>query len=237
MKMINNYLQNSMKNFLFLGEAGSGKSEIAINLARELSRNSQTGQTVHFFDLDMTKPLFRSRDLSGSLEAMGIVLHYEEQFMDAPTLVGGVRRLLKDPAAYVVMDVGGDYIGARSIGGFAEALKTTGSIAFYVVNAYRPWSDGIEHIDQVLGEILAVSHLTMEQIHIISNPNHGIATNAEEVIAGHLKTEALITPYQKVEFLCVKEALYEQVKQSAQAAIVVPITLYLTYPWLDAAPV
>ena len=71
------------------------------------------GKPVHFFDLDMTKPLFRSRDRREALEALGVEVHYEAQFMDAPTLTGGVRQRLNDPHCCAVLDVGGDYIGAR----------------------------------------------------------------------------------------------------------------------------
>ena len=102
------------KNFVFVGEAGSGKSEIAINFARRMT--ALTDKQVHFFDLDMTKPLFRSRDAAASLEESGVIVHFMEQFMDAPTLVGGVNPLLRDENAVVIMDVGGDHIGARSIG-------------------------------------------------------------------------------------------------------------------------
>ena len=34
--------------------------------------------------------LFRSRDAGKELERAGVTVHYQEQFMDAPTLVGGV---------------------------------------------------------------------------------------------------------------------------------------------------
>lgn len=79
------------KNFVLLGEAGSGKSEIALNLAAHLAQCQPL--PVHFFDLDMTKPLFRSRDLAEEMEALGVHFHFEKQFMDAPTQVGGVNRL------------------------------------------------------------------------------------------------------------------------------------------------
>ena len=80
------------KNFVLLGEAGSGKSEIALNLAAHLAQCQPL--PVHFFDLDMTKPLFRSRDLAEEMETLGVHFHFEKQFMDAPTQVGGVNRLL-----------------------------------------------------------------------------------------------------------------------------------------------
>ena len=90
-------------NFVFVGEAGSGKSEISINFAKWLVQLQD--KPVHFFDMDMTKPLFRSRDVEMQMEEMGIICHHEKQFMDAPTVVGGVNRLLKDEDCYVVIPV------------------------------------------------------------------------------------------------------------------------------------
>lgn len=50
---------------VFLGEAGCGKSELAVHLALSLAGK---GREVHFFDLDQTKPLMRSRDAQELLE-------------------------------------------------------------------------------------------------------------------------------------------------------------------------
>jgi len=47
-------LEGVWHNFVFLGEAGSGKSEIAISFAKALAKAGD--KPVHFFDLDMTKP-------------------------------------------------------------------------------------------------------------------------------------------------------------------------------------
>lgn len=229
MEIINHAAEQKYNNFLFIGEAGSGKSEIAINFARRLS--ALGGKEVHFFDMDMTKPLFRSRDLREELQEMGIVFHYEEQFMDAPTLVGGVNRFLKNVDCYVVMDVGGDYIGARSVGGFAPVLNRADSMIYYVINAYRPWSYDMEHIDQVLGAILGVSHIQVEKLHLISNPNMGYDTKPEEVVEGQRKLEEIVGPYKDLDFACVSEELYDEVK--ARIAIpVLPLKLYLNYPWV-----
>ena len=65
------------KNFVLLGEAGSGKSEIALNLAAHLAQCQPL--PVHFFDLDMTKPLFRSRDLAEEMEALGV--HFQNHIV------------------------------------------------------------------------------------------------------------------------------------------------------------
>ena len=217
------------KNFVFLGEAGSGKSELAVNFARQLARRTQ--REVHFFDLDMTKPLFRSRDAAGELEQAGVTVHFQEQFMDAPTLVGGVSPTLRDPGALAVMDVGGDYIGARSIGGFASLLNREDAAVFYLINPYRPWSDTIEHIDETLGKILGVSHVQLSQLTLVSNPNNGLDTTLPEIVDGHRRTVELVGEYIPVSFTCAREEL----AQAAAAALdvpVFPLRLTLTYPWL-----
>lgn len=227
MNFTGNGIEN-YKNFIFIGEAGSGKSEIAINYAINLRKNGK--RNVHFFDMDMTKPLFRSRDLCSQLEAEGIELHFEEQFMDAPTLVGGVRRLLKEPDTYVVLDVGGDYIGARAIGGFADELSKQKCMIYYVINAYRPWSMDMKHIDQVSGEVLGSSHIQLDKLHLISNPNIGCGTIARDVIKGHERLNRMVSPYKTINFVCVKEELCEAV-EAALSLPVMPLQLYLTYPW------
>ena len=136
-------------NYVFFGEAGCGKSEIAVNLALALAAEGR--RPVHFFDLDMTKPLFRSRDVAQSMRDGGVTVHFEQQFMDAPTQVGGPSVALRSAACYTILDVGGDYIGAGAVGMYAPLLRQSDTAAFYVVNPYRPWSMELRHIAGVLG--------------------------------------------------------------------------------------
>lgn len=221
-----NQLAKEKTNFIFIGEAGSGKSEIAINFTKYLSNLNK--KECHLFDMDMTKPLFRSRDLNIEIEEMGIKFHYEEQFMDAPTLVGGVNRFLRDDNSYAVMDVGGDYIGARSIGGFAPQLNKENTVVYYVLNAYRPWSYSMENIDKTLGEILGVSHINLNQLRFISNPNLGQTTTVSDVIDGNQRMLEIVSSYVQFDFMCVKEELYEEVQKQVDTPVM-PIKLYLTY--------
>lgn len=230
MKSIENVLSEGNKNFVFVGEAGSGKSEIALNFAHLLLKH--TDKKVHLFDMDMTKPLFRSRDISETLEDSGIVIHYQEQFMDTPTLVGGVRKLLRDEDAIVVMDVGGDHIGARAVGGFAGDINKENAVVYYVLNAFRPWSYDIEHVDNTLIGILGASSIQIEKLRLINNPNVGIDTTAEEFVEGCKIMSDIVDPFMAVEFACVNEPLFDSVKTSVDVEVM-PLHLYMTYPWLQ----
>lgn len=229
MDWLEDIIGKKYNNFIFIGEAGSGKSEIAINLARYLKL--QGDKPVHLFDMDMTKPLFRSRDIQNKVRDMGIELHFQRQFMDAPTLVGGVRHLFKDAGKYTVIDVGGDYIGARSIGGFAPLVNNADTIVYYVMNVFRPWSSDLKRIDRVLGEILGVSHIQLENVHLISNPNIGPETTVADALAGNYKLMKMVALYKQPDFVCVKAELAEAVKTKMKLPVM-PVQLFLKYPWI-----
>lgn len=220
----------STANFVFLGEAGCGKSELSLNFACALAELGE--RPVHFFDLDMTKPLFRSRDRSAALEASGVEVHYEEQFMDAPTQTGGVRQRLNDPDCFAVLDVGGDYIGARSIGGYAPLLNQDETVVYYVINPFRPWSATLEHIDKVLGETLGVSHVELARLRLVGNPNLGPETTPADVADGAARLMEMVAPYKPVDFLCVQRSLCHKLPEGLPCPVL-PIRLYLTYPWIN----
>ena len=151
--MSGNFLPAARK-LVFLGEAGCGKSEIAMQLALTLAAQ---GGAVHFFDLDQTKPLLRARDAAALLEAGGVTVHFAEQYADIPTQTGGLLPLLMDESAVVLLDVGGGDTGAKLIGGYAHLLRT--AAVYFVVNPYRPWSGTAAHIDGTLSAVLRASRL------------------------------------------------------------------------------
>lgn len=207
---------------VFLGEAGCGKSELAVDLALELAAQ---GETVHVFDLDQTKPLMRSRDAEKVLAAAGVTVHYQQQCADAPTQVGGLVPLLLDGGKRVILDVGGNDTGARLIGGFSHLLKDAD--VWFVVNPYRPWSASTEHIDATLSAILRASRLKMPRF--LLNPNLGQDTSAEEYLDGVVRGDALLSPHVTVEAAAVPAALYEVVR-SHVALPLIPITSHISVP-------
>ena len=217
---------DNITNFVFIGEAGCGKSEIAINLAYNLAKEGK--KPVHFFDLDMTKPLFRSRDKAKPMEDAGIIVHFEEQFYDAPTLVGGVRPIMLDQSCYVILDIGGDYIGARAIGGFAPLINRDNTAVYYIVNSYRPWSATIDHIDGVLSQVLGVSHIQLAKLRFIGNPNLGVSTTAEDVLKGIEDTKAILEDIVPIDFFCAKRQIAQALPDSIK---IYPVDLHLTYFW------
>lgn len=214
------------RNFVFLGEAGCGKSELSVEFA--LMLNSLRERPVHFFDLDMSKPLFRSREICHELERSGVSVHFEEQFMDAPTLTGGVSRLLRDEGCYTVLDIGGDHIGARAIGGYAPMLNAAYTQIYYVINPYRPWSADLAHIDGVLTQVLGAAHVHAHRLRYAANPNLGSKTTAQEVMEGFVRLQKTLDGCVQPAFCCVRRDLAADV---CLPVPIFPLTLRMTYQW------
>ncbi len=220
-------IMKEKKNFIFIGEAGSGKSEIVLNVAHMLAE--QTGKKVDLFDLDQTKPLYRSRDMAETFAKEGITIHYHDQLLDAPSAVGGVSVSLMGDG-YTLLDIGGGHQAAKMAGSYAHLLSKEDSVPVYVINPYRPWTRSLETIDGTMTHILRSCRL--DHIYILGNPNLGYATNVYEFTEGVEKLDELLDGVTTVNSVCVRKDLYEDVKDETDK-FVLPIELYLTYEWVD----
>ncbi len=225
----------SNKKFVFIGGAGTGKSELALNLAVGLAGSAAGTGTVSgeaprdaaglvdLFDLDQTKPLFRSRDLAASLASKGVNLHFQDQYLDSPQAVGGVEKSLADPGRYTILDAGGDKGGARMIGRYAQLLERDGCMVFYVINPFRPWSEDIYDVDATLSSVLAASRL--QKFHILVNPNVGHETDFDEWCEGLEKAREMLEPFAKIEALGASEKFAGDVQEE--------IPLLAIHPFID----
>lgn len=220
-------LMKEKKNFVFIGEAGSGKSEIVLNIAHKLAE--QTDKKVDLFDLDQTKPLYRSRDLKERFAKDGVEIHFQEQFQDAPTAVGGVRTSLSGDG-YTLLDIGGGHQAAKFAGSYSDLLSKEDSVPVYVVNPYRPWTKDLDGVDGTMSHIL--KSIRLDHIYILGNPNLGYTTGEDEFMHGLDKIDELFEGLTVVNSACVKNDLYDTVKDKTEKTLI-PIELYLTYEWVD----
>ncbi len=215
----------AVHSFVFLGEAGCGKSELAVNTALELS---SSGRSVSFFDLDMTKPLFRSRDLDGELIQKGVDVFYQEQFADAPTTGGWIEVELRKKDRYCIFDVGGDYMGSRALGGCSSLFLSSDSAVFYIINPYRPWSDSVVHIDTVLSGILSAIRLPLEKVKFLANPYLGPSTTSSDIIKGYKKLLSQIGEYVEISAMMVPEDLRDEIRLPVE---LISVEKKIIYPW------
>ncbi|HSB69622.1 MAG TPA: hypothetical protein VLT62_09840 [Candidatus Methylomirabilis sp.] len=170
---------------ILVGHSGSGKTEIAVNLAFGL-RNR--GAAVTLVDLDLVKPYFRCRLVKDGLEARGIRLVApggDRFYADLPILVPEVRSAAGDGAGRkgrVVFDVGGSDLGARVLGSFSGLLDRKATDLFFVVNANRPFAADLPSQRTMLCKVEAAARL--EVTGLVANTHLMQETTAETVRAG-----------------------------------------------------
>lgn len=222
MKTVDIGFLNGHRKIILLGETGSGKSEVAMNLAaliRQYMISHNIDQEVRFLDMDQTKPLFRSRDSGEALRAQGITFRVQEQFMDAPVVPYGVIESITDPNLWTILDVGGGQAGALCIGQFADTILSENTLVYYTINPYRPFSDTTERICQTMEQILSCCHLMGLQI--LSNPYLGPNTTVGQLLKGNeVLAKVLKTMGQTISLTAIPSHLWEDARNLVSGNIV-----------------
>lgn len=218
-------LLQTKKNFVFIGETGSGKTEIALNTAALLQKAGAC--QVHLFDLDQTKAMFRARDAETAMTELGIAVHYMPQLLDTPVLVNGIIPHLVRKDSICILDVGGNENAARMVGCLSDYLNGENSAAIYVINPYRPWSGSWQEIEATMSSVLNACHL--ERIFYVANPTIGRETSAAEVSEGLSKLEAMI-PSEKLSGIFVTEDTLPFTEQKTDMEMI-PLRPWLESPW------
>ena len=167
---------------LLCGHYGSGKTNIAVNLAQQIKREYPT---VTLADLDIVNPYFRSKDSAADLEAAGIRLicsNYANSNVDIPALPPDLYALTDDRRMRAIIDVGGDDRGALVLGRLAPAILAENDYEMLmVINCYRPLTRDAASTVEVMREIEAAGGIRFTAL--VNNSNLGVETTAGDVLA------------------------------------------------------
>ena len=147
---------------IIVGDYGSGKTEVAINLALE---RKQAGVDVRVADLDLVNPYFRTREARQQLQSQGVDLVLPPAaylHADLPILSPAIAGLLRSPSPLTILDVGGDDAGAVVLGALADALSGQRLRMLQVVNPLRPQTASVKGCLQVKAAIESASRLAVK---------------------------------------------------------------------------
>ena len=163
---------------LLCGHYGSGKTNVAVNMALDLRKQEKR---VAIADLDIVNPYYRSVDSRDDMEHAGIrviVSEYANTNLDAPALPQEIYNITDDRTQHVIIDVGGDERGALALGRIAPAiLEENDYEMLLVINRFRPLTRTAEDVYGVMREIEDACGLRFTGI--VNNSNLGAETNAE----------------------------------------------------------
>jgi len=166
------------------GNYGSGKTELALNLALACARE---GLRTTLVDLDIVNPYFRSAEKADELERAGVRVlmpTFAMTTVDIPALPAEIQSVFEIPSDRVIFDVGGDDTGAAALGRYAPAFaRFRGETrSLLVINCMRPLTGTAEEILELAGRIGARGRLGVDGI--VNNTNLADRTEPEMVERG-----------------------------------------------------
>jgi hypothetical protein len=168
---------------IIVGNYGSGKTEISINLAVNRKR---AGIDVRIADLDLVNPYFRTREAKDSLTKLGIdlVLPQQEYLQaDLPILSPAVAGMIRQPSQLTLLDMGGNDVGATVLASLEDIFNDKPLKILQVVNPLRPFTNTIDGCLKIRDEIERAAKLTIGGI--IGNANLIDDTSIEEINSGY----------------------------------------------------
>ena len=216
-----------MKDFkrltLLCGHYGSGKTNVAVNLAFYLKKQYNN---LVVADLDIVNPYFRTKDSLQDLENNGIELicsEYANTNVDIPALPADMYRLTTDKTLTAVIDVGGDDRGAYALGRLVPEIKAENNFQMLmVINGYRPLTPDTQSTLEVMREIETACGLKFTGL--VNNSNIGEETTAQNIINSmDYAYEVSKASGIPIMMTTVKQELYDELKDKIDNLL--PMTL------------
>ena len=173
-------MYNFKRLVLLCGHYGSGKTNVALNIAYDLKA---CGEDVAIADLDIVNPYFRTGDSRQLLAQRGIDLiisPYAGSNVDIPALPQEMYQITQDRGKRFVLDIGGDDRGALVLGRLAPAIIEEGNYdMLFVINCYRPLTKTPAEAIEIMREIEYAGGIGFTGI--VNNSNLGQITTKQDV--------------------------------------------------------
>lgn len=216
---------------VIIGHYGSGKTEFAVNYALMLSKQTTD---IALCDLDIVNPYFRSREKATLLEESGIRVYSgafgHESNLDLPMLSPSLVAPLQNPNTNVILDVGGDNVGARVLAQYKAYLTPGAYDMLCVVNAYRQETQSVM---DVVSQIRNIEDACGVKVTGLINNTHLLReTTAEDVLYGQ---KLVVEVSKKLDLPIFYVSTLEKVTHQLPSDIeggVLPIKMIMREEWM-----
>lgn len=218
---------------IIVGNYGSGKTEVAINLAVD---QRSRGARVSVADLDLVNPYFRTREARTALAEIGVPVVLPPEGLlqaDLPILTPAVAGLIRNPGDLAILDAGGDDVGATVLAALADAFaQYRGPVRMLqVVNPFRPNTDTVDGCLKIRTAIEGAAKLKVDGW--IGNANMLTETTLDQINDGYrLMRELADRSGLPLMFITAAADLMETAAGTVTEHAILPIYRQLVPPWL-----
>ena len=222
---------NDKRIRIIIGHYGSGKTEFAVNYTLKLA---EAGKKVAIADLDIVNPYFRSREKTAMFESKGIKVIGSSLGVnvgaDLPALSAGILAPLQNESYNLVLDVGGDAVGARVLARYHKYFNEGSYDMFCVINAYRP---GTQNVEDTIKHIKDIEVQSRAKVTGLINNTHLLRdTSVDDVLAGQkLAKEVSKKLDLPIKYVSTIEKVARQLPEDIEGKIF-PINMYMREDWM-----
>ena len=225
-----NQLLQDYRYLVLTGNYGSGKTELALNLALIYARNYRTT----LVDLDIVNPYFRSGEKAVEMRQAGVRMlmpTYAMTTVDIPALPAEIQSVFEVPSDRVIFDVGGDDTGAAALGRFYPSFMANRDCTrvIFVINCMRPLTRDVDEIIDLAERIQNRGRLKIDML--INNTNLADLTEPEMVENG-----------ERITMLCAERLGIDEIITAGKQKLLdrcrlktptMPIRRYMAPEWME----
>ena len=216
---------------MVVGNYGSGKTEVAIHLAR---RWALQGIRVSLADLDLVNPYFRCREARVPLEEARIrvvVPPPRLERSELPIVLPEIAGMLHPaPGQCSILDVGGDDVGSRVLSSLRCALGSSPYELWQVINHNRPFTNTVGGCLRMQDAIETASRLKVTGL--VANTHLMEHTDARVVYDGYeLAREVARSSGLPLRCVAVPAAVADDPLLDSVEPPLLPICRMMLPPW------
>jgi len=217
---------------IFSGTFGSGKSEVAVNTAFYAAEKFAK---VAIVDLDVVNPYFRCREAREALEAKGIeVIAPGGEFSsaDLPIVLPQIRGRIMGFDGLLILDVGGDDLGARALASLNDAISKKSYEYLMVLNERRPYTSDLKGSLATIARIEEAAKI--KATGIVSN-THLMTDTTSETITGGFKLAKEVSQRLNLPmtFVTADKKFFDDIVSQVGDCPVMKLERRLPPPWME----